>query len=690
MTKSSPSPYHLDTAELNWQQDNMPEAKDFGDIYFLLQQGLEESRYVFLQHNQLQQRWQQLKAFEHFSIGETGFGTGLNFLAAWQLWQQTAHQQAYLHFVSVEKHPLSYHDLERALSAWPELAKYAEQLLAHYPVLTAGYHLLKFDQGRISLHLLLGDGIEGFEQLRSNDHPQWMTHSHTTIDAWFLDGFAPAKNPDLWNDRLYALIADLSGPSTTLATFTAVSSVRRGLSLQGFEIQKDKGFRKREMLFGRFNPDCRVGNKTIADKSNNKQINAPWYFQQNPVSSGRRVAIIGGGLAGANCAYALARRGCKVTLVEREKQLALGASGNPQGMLYTKLSTEAGTLNQFTLSSYLYALRFYRLWQQEYDISAEHVDFCGVLQLATNAKEQRLVPLIQQAFANYPELVQCVDQYQASELAGIDIQLPGWFFPKAGWVSPVHLCQSLCSHPNIELINHQAVIKLEQQDQQWQLSGDDKAILQTDSVIIANSRDALQFEQSQSIPAKAIRGQITLLESSTISSQLKTVICHEGYVTPAINNVHNLGATFDNGDTDTAIRSEDHQRNLDSLQKSVPSLLSNHKAIAANKLSGRAGLRTTSPDYLPIVGPLHHQQQFLQDYALLRKNAHSDIITPGSYYPNLYINIAHGSRGLTSTPLCSELIAAMICAEPLPLPRHLVRALNPARFVIRDLIRNKV
>lgn len=209
-------------------------------------------------------------------------------------------------------------------------------------------------------------------------------------------------------------------------------------------------------------------------------------------------------------------------------------------------------------------------------------------------------------------------------------------------------------------------------------------------MVIANSRDALQFEQSQSVPAKAIRGQITLLETSEVSSSLKTVICHEGYVTPAINNTHNLGATFDNGDTDTSTRLEDHQRNLDSLQRMVPSLLSEHQAIDANTLSGRAGLRCTSPDYLPIVGPLHNQQQFLEDYALLRKNAHSDIATPGSYYPNLYINIGHGSRGLTSTPLCSELIAAMICAEAPPLPRHLVTALNPARFVIRDLIRNKL
>ncbi len=689
MPEQPPSPYHLDTAQLNWQQGNVPEAEDYGDIYFLLQQGLEETRYVFLQHNQLQQRWQQLKALDHFTIGETGFGTGLNFLAAWQLWQEAADKDAQLHFVSVEKHPLTINDLQRSLSAWPELATYSEQLLAQYPTLTAGYHLLKFDQGRITLHLLLGEGIEGFEQLRSNNHPQWESQNPATIDAWFLDGFSPAKNPDLWNDRLYALIADLSSPTTTLATFTAAGSVRRGLSQQGFEIQKDKGFRKREMLFGLFNPDSRAKNTKPQTPSNNS-ITAPWYIKQNPVTSGNRIAIIGGGLAGASCAYALARRGRKVTIVEREKKLASGASGNPQGMLYTKLSTEAGTLNQFTLSSYLYALRFYRQWQQEHHISAEHIDFCGVLQLAINEKEQRLVPLLEQAFASYPELIQCVSEQQASELAGVDIRLPGWFFPGAGWVSPVHLCETLSSHPNIDIIYHKEVIKLEQHQQQWQLSDHQQAIVTADSVIIANSRDAQQFEQSQSMPAKAIRGQITLLETSTVSTNLKTVICHEGYVTPAINNSHNLGATFDNGDTDTSVRPEDHQRNLDSLQRMVPSLLAGHTNLDYKTLSGRAGLRCTSPDYLPMVGPVPNYQHFIEDYALLRKNAHSDITTPGRYYPNLYMNIGHGSRGLTSTPLCSELIAAMICSEPLPLPRHLVSALNPGRFVIRDLIRNKV
>ncbi|ARN75281.1 bifunctional tRNA (5-methylaminomethyl-2-thiouridine)(34)-methyltransferase MnmD/FAD-dependent 5-carboxymethylaminomethyl-2-thiouridine(34) oxidoreductase MnmC [Oceanicoccus sagamiensis] len=690
MPEQPPSPYHLDTAQLDWQPGNVPEARDFGDIYFLLQQGLEETRYVFLQHNQLQQRWPTLQAFDHFSIGETGFGTGLNFLASWQLWQNIAPQNAQLHFVSVEKHPLSYTDLERSLSAWPELTDFATQLLEQYPTLTAGYHLLKFDSGRISLHLLLGDGIEGLEQLRSSDHPQWKAHNHVTMDAWFLDGFSPAKNPDLWNDKLYSLMADLSGPHTTVATFTAVTAVRKGLAAQGFEIKKDKGFRKREMLFGQFNPDSRDKLQPHTDRPNPKSITAPWYFQQQTPTQGKHIAIIGGGLAGCSSAYALAQRGCKVTLIERSDRLAAAASGNPQGMLYTKLSTEAGTLNRFTLSSYLYALRFYRQWQKTHNISSEHIDFCGVLQLASNAKEQRMVPLLQQAFANYPELIQCVDQQQASELAGVDMQFPGWFFPAAGWVSPVYLCQSLSSHPNIDIIFQQQAITLEHQQQQWQLSTDTGPLVSADAAIIANSHDALHFEQSQTLPTKTIRGQITLLQTSPETAALKTVICHEGYITPAINNTHNLGATFDNGDTDTSTRQQDHQRNLDSLHRMIPSLLPKPCAIDTSSLTGRAGLRCTSPDYLPMVGPVHDQQQFLADYAPLRKNAHAGITSPGHYYPNLYLNIGHGSRGLTSTPLCSELIAAMICSEPLPLPRHLVSALNPARFVIRDLIRNKV
>ena len=706
----SKPPYQLDYAELNWREGDIPCATQFDDIYFSGLQGLQESEYVFLQHNQLQQRWQQLDntapaGKRCFTIAETGFGTGLNFLAAWQLWQQYAPDNWQLHFISCEKHPLRRNDLRRALSLWPELQGHAEQLCNDYPCLIPGHHLLKFDRGQVNLHLLLGDAIDGLQQLRCSDQPVLAATGTANIDAWFLDGFAPGKNPSLWTEQLYHLMAQLSAPGTTLATFTAAGDVRRGLAAQGFAMAKDKGFgHKREMLSGIFTPPQAIAQTAETPPSNtaaaptkrnpSKGIKAPWYIhqhqhQQPPVI--HKATVIGGGLAGTSSAYALAQRGWQVTLVERNAELAQGASGNPQGMLYTKLSPEAGKLNQFTLSSYLYALRFYRQLAQQQCLSPQQLDFCGVLQLANNDKALKLLRQLQQLFADQTELVQFLDSQQASAIAGIELNHPGWYFPQAGWLSPADLCRRLAEHPRINILYNREVLDLQQQAAQWQLKdASGQTIDSSPVVVIANSRDAQLFQQTQQLPLKTIRGQITAVDAGETLTKLKTVLCHDGYLTPAINGRHTLGATFDNNDSDTTLRAEDHRKNLHSLMRAVPALESELGNVDANHLSGRASLRCSSPDYLPLLGPVPNYPQFLQDYAPLRKNAHLPVNITGCYHPGLYLNIAHGSRGLTSTPLCSELLAATICSEIPPLPRELVSALNPARFIIRDLIRNKI
>lgn len=687
------SPYQLDRAIVDWQESGSPASSAYGDIYFSPRLGLEETEYVFLQHNHLAPRWRQLAQQQaqsdcrHFTIGETGFGTGLNFLAAWRLWLACAPENWQLHFVSVEKHPLQFEDLKRALQVWPQLSPMADQLLAQYPALVPGQHLLKFEQGRIHLHLLFGDAIEAFDQFRASDHPALAQVGHC-MDAWFLDGFAPDKNPSLWNDKLYKLLAQLSRKGTTVATFTAAGNVRRGLNSCGFAMGKAPGFgKKREMLHGEF-----ALQTPAPPYPKGRAIKAPWYRpavnRRAEASSGRQAVVIGGGLAGSSSAYALAQRGWQVTLLEREPALAQGASGNAQGILYTKLSSQPGFLNQFTLSSYLYALRFYRHLTPAID--PRQLSFCGVLQLANSQREQEIQRKLQPLFAGHEQWVRFVDASEASDLAGTAVQHPACYFPQGGWLSPPAVCQRLCSHPSIQTLFNQDVLSLQRQSQGWQLlDAEDQLLARADVVVIANSRDATHFAQSQPLPLKTIRGQVT--ELAVNSSTLRTVICHEGYITPASNGRYSLGATFDLGDSDKQLRSDDHLRNLDSLKTAVPSLLPQDlDSINLDELSGRAGLRCTSPDYLPIVGPLHDQQAFIRDYAALRKDSRQPLDTPGIYHPDLYINVAHGSRGLTSTPLCSELLAALINNEPPPLPRALVQALSPARFVIRDLIRSKL
>jgi tRNA 5-methylaminomethyl-2-thiouridine biosynthesis bifunctional protein len=398
--------------------------------------------------------------------------------------------------------------------------------------------------------------------------------------------------------------------------------------------------------------------------------------------------VIGGGLAGTTTAYALAKRGIAVTLLERHQALASEASGNAQGMLYTKLSHQDSTLNRFAMSSFLYALRYYPALVQRGVLPATAMAQCGLLQLAVKEKEQTALGKIADAFASHPAFAQVVDAARASELAGLPCQHPGYWLPQSGWVSPPQLCQALANSCGITTQLATEALTLTAIKDGWQLDYADGQ-LQADMVVVANSHDASQFAQSAELPLKIIRGQVSQMAADALAHQPNTVICHEGYLTPPIDGQLRFGATFDNGDSSKAVRSEDHQRNLDSLQKALPALFK-QRDTACDALTGRANLRCSTPDYLPMVGALPKRDAFIAQYAPLAKDASKAIASAGSYYPGLYLNVGHGSRGLTSTPLCAEYIAALACHSMRPLPRQLGHALHPARFLLRDIIRGKI
>ncbi|HOY87556.1 MAG: tRNA (5-methylaminomethyl-2-thiouridine)(34)-methyltransferase MnmD [Methylotenera sp.] len=228
---------HYSPAKLEWR-DGQPYASTFQDVYFSSDNGLLETDYVFLQGNALQSRWQTLNT-PHFTIAETGFGTGLNFLSAIKLWLEVAPATAMLHYISTEKHPLSLQDLTSALALWPTLAEFSDHLLENYEKLLQGNQALDLFQNRVCLSLLVGDATTQLRQI------------HGAVDAWFLDGFSPAKNPDMWQTELFQQIVRLSAVGSTFATFTSAGHVRRNLAAAGFNTQKRAGFgKKREMLQG--------------------------------------------------------------------------------------------------------------------------------------------------------------------------------------------------------------------------------------------------------------------------------------------------------------------------------------------------------------------------------------------------------------------------------------------------------
>ncbi|MFA1027804.1 Bifunctional tRNA U34 oxidoreductase [Pseudomonas syringae pv. helianthi] len=652
-------------ARIDWDEQGNPRSRDFSDVYFSTESGLDETRHVFLVQNDLRRRFTELSEGGRLIIGETGFGTGLNFLCAWQLFDECAPAGARLHFVSVEKYPLSRDDLQRALALWPELSTFAEPLLDQYVALHEGFQRLLFADGRVTLTLLIGDALHMLPQLDGQ------------INAWFLDGFAPAKNPEMWTPELFAELARLSTSTTTIGTFTSTGWVRRSLNAAGFKMKRVPGIgHKWEVLRGTFIAWPEGVAPSVVVK--------PWFARPAPASGERKALVIGAGLAGCATAQSLAQRGWQVSLLERHAAPAQEASGNPQGVLYLKLSAHGTALSQLILSGFGHTRRLLERLQRGVDWDA-----CGVLQLAFDDKEALRQKQLADAF---PEsLLHLLDQPAAEAQSGVALNSGGLFYPEGGWVHPPALCHAQAGHENIRLISHQQALELRRVDDQWQAWGNERLIDRAPVVVLAGAADIQQFTQTADLPLKRIRGQITRLPQTQASAALRSVVCAEGYVAPARLGEHTLGASFDFNSTDLTPNLADHMDNLELLREISQDLTARLEAadLAAEQLQGRAAFRCTSPDYLPIVGPLADREAFMQAFAALAKDARQvpDIACP--WLDGLYVNSGHGSRGLITAPLCGELIAAWLDNEPLPLPRSVAEACHPNRFVLRGLIRGK-
>ena len=652
----------MPNAQLDWDDQGRPHSRVFDDVYFSDTTGLEETRYVFIEQNALKERFAALRANGQMVIGETGFGTGLNFLCAWQLFEQTAQPDARLHFISVEKYPLTRDDLHRALALWPQLSDVSEQLLAAYYAIHPGFQTLTLGNGRVTLTLLIGDVLEQLSQLDAQ------------VDAWFLDGFAPAKNPAMWTPELFAQLARLAAPDATISTFTSTGWVRRALNDAGFKMRRTPGIgHKWEILRGTFLGVPEQALATSAVK--------PWYARPPQPTTERKALVIGGGLSGCASANSLARRGWQVVLLERHERLAKEASGNPQGVLYLKLSAHGTTLSQMIVSGFGYTRRLLEHLQRGRDW-----DDCGVLQLGFNAKEAQRQAQLAGAFA--PALVHVLDQPQAQALAGIKLAQGGLFYPEGGWVHPPALCQYQAMHPNIQVLTHHDVLQLNNVDNQWQACDGERVLASAPVVILAGAAEVKRFPASSGLPLKRIRGQITQLVQTEHSAVLNTVVCAEGYVAPGRLGEHTLGASFDFHNDDLTTTPAGHQGNLDLMHEISPQLSSLFgEQLDPAQLQGWAAFRCTTPDYLPIVGPLSDPEAFASTYAVLRKDARQVPDTPCPWLHGLYVNSGHGSRGLITAPLSGEMLAAWINNEPLPVPRAIAEACHPNRFALRALIK---
>lgn len=675
-------PFELPSPTLDWSTAGGPRSERFGDVYFSRQGGLAESDYVFLQMNGLAERWRALDGGSSgvFTLAETGFGTGLNFLSAARLWLATAPPSWRLHYLSVEQYPLSEAELAQALSGWNELAALAGDLIRHYPPRVPGFHCRDLAEGRIGLQLLFGDANDCLPQLLDTAVAELPTGF--AVDAWFLDGFAPSRNPTLWSERVLETIGRLSAAGTTFATFTAAGEVRRRLQMAGFHIEKVAGFgSKRDMLRGRHTG---TPLPTPPGASCPAPAAVDYWAWPPPARTRQRIVVIGGGLAGTSTARSLAERGFPVTLLEASSALGAGASGNPLGVLYTKLSARTGTLPRFALSSWLHAVAHYRNGFEMARWPQAAGDFCGVLQLIG---DEALLAALEAQLTGHHAWVQCVDAAAASRLAGSPVESGALWFPQAGWVAPRAICVGNATHPMIEVLLDAPVTRLDRQGERWRITAGDRE-LEAEIVVVAAANQTADLLPDAYLPLRSIRGQITLLPSDATLTVPATIVCHEGYAAPLADGGLCIGATFDLDDRDPAPRRDSHAQNLRALAQALPGLLPAQRDAA--KLEGRVGFRCTTPDYLPVVGAVSDAASLRTHYAALRKNARTVIKTPAQPLPGLYVNVGHGSRGLTSTPICAELLAAQIAGEARPLPLDLIQALHPSRFLLRALQRGRI
>ncbi|MDU9409701.1 bifunctional tRNA (5-methylaminomethyl-2-thiouridine)(34)-methyltransferase MnmD/FAD-dependent 5-carboxymethylaminomethyl-2-thiouridine(34) oxidoreductase MnmC [Pseudomonas sp. zfem001] len=644
-------------AQLDWDERGQPLSRSYGDIYFSQENGLEETRYVFLANNELAARFAALADGECLNVGETGFGTGLNFLCAWQLFEQQAPADARLHFVSVEKYPLHHDDLQRAMALWPELAPFSAELLTQYRAIHPGFQRLLLAGGRVVLTLLIGDVMEQLPQLDAR------------IDAWFLDGFNPAKNPEMWTPELFAELARLSAPGTTIGTFSSAGRVRRALNEAGFKMKRVPGLGKKwEVAKGQF-----IGGP--------QTIGKPWFARPARLQE-KHAVVIGAGLAGCATAASLAARGWRVTVLERHDDVAREASGNPQGVLYLKLSAHGTALSQLIVAGFGHTRRLLERLQRGVDWDA-----CGVLQLAFDTKEAERQSKLAAAFPN--DLLHALTKDEAEQQAGIGLPAGGLFYPDAGWVHPPALCRQLVQHPLIELRPYQEALSLSRHNDRWHVDGQSGVLAEAPVLVLACAAEISRLLPDTNLPLKRIRGQISRLPANSLSSQLRTVVCAEGYVAPPREGEHTLGASFDFHSYDLTPSVAEHAGNLELLREISTDLAERLQAehVDPATLKGRAAFRCTSPDYLPIVGPLADAEAFTETYAVLAKDARQVPDAPCPWLHGLYINSGHGSRGLITAPLSGELIAAWLEDEPLPVPREVAEASHPNRFMLRKLIR---
>ena len=526
-------------------------SEEYDDFYSSSKGAVEECKHVFIEGNNLTNRFKELEQNATFFIGELGFGVGINFITTCSEWLKHTSDNQRLEFYSFDKYLFKPEHFKKIVSANTELSEYILEYESNYPKNIEGIQRISLFKGRIILNLILGDISTTQTYLEQID----------TIDAWFFDGFSPSKNPELWTKQLFSKINKSCHANSTFSTYSSSGYVKKNLKDAGFSYEKVKGFsHKRHMLRGL--------SSTRKEKTSIK---------------GLKVAVIGSGIAGCTVSYFLSKQGIEVDLYEQEEDICSGASSHELLVTYPRLSAHDTPYGRFNLHAYVFATNFYEslqtsAWQKT-----------GVLVLNHDSdSNKKQDSLIQSRNDNI--IFEALDSKEASKIAGIELTTPAMLYRDAGYILPKQICEELIEHPNINLQLSTTVQKVIESGNKVSLIIDDKTE-EYDFVCLCAGSDTDKIYKLEGFSKK--RGQVTHINSRDKFSDINLPICGKGYISPEINNIHVVGSSYSDIDT-LDVLEEEHQHNLDNLK-----VIQNEQAEIK---AGKVGFRAVSKDHMPVVG----------------------------------------------------------------------------------------
>ena len=615
----------LTPASLVFDAQGVPFSAAYGDIYRPNANPLAQAHHVFLRGNGLPGRWQGKTSF---TVCETGFGLGHNFLALWQAWREDPDRCARLHVVSFEAHPFSPDDMARYVQgafAGETLARGLE-LARAWPVPLPGVHRLEFEQGALTLTVLFGP-VERMARQAS-----------ARADAFFLDGFSPRVNPAMWSPALFSQLVRLATPGATAATWCTAGHVRRALQDSGFLVQREPGYGpKRHMTTARLRDGL---GQSIA-----------------LCSGALSVAVVGAGIASAGIVHALVRRGHQVTVVD--PVLGQGLGGTHKGHRAVAVSPQFNKTDDIKARlSRAGVLRSAQVWQQLAPGARPRV--CGTLYPARTVQDVTLHQAALKKLALPVAWVCWLDPLQARARVGVDVPYGGVWFPFGQQVFPEPLLAAVFGAAGVTCLPVRVAALQPGAAHGWSLLAEDGRVLaQADRVILANALGAGRLletvQNAANFPrlanATPLAGEVYDYPAYPASPPA-AIIAGNGYWLPAVNGYPLVGSTYRRHGEPAPLTQAGRDEVFDKVRALVPasSTWLAPAGVPSGAVSGWSGWRASVPDRLPVIGPV-------------------------SGLPGLWVAAAYASRGFTWSALAGDLLAADWFHEPLPLERELMNRL---------------